>query len=96
MCIWVELQVLKIWDLGSILKSGRLSLANPSQQHGKPTRVSLVKFGCREAKMDPFAAASLTPWPLKYVAVSSHLINHTANNVIYVICKELNLFISTG
>ncbi len=51
MCIWGDLQVLKIWDYGSTLKSRKVkpSQAKPGQQHGKPTRVYLVsvaKGGC--------------------------------------------------
>ncbi len=47
MCIQVDLQVLKIWDLGSILNVVRLDLAKPSQQGEKTTRASLANVSCR-------------------------------------------------
>ncbi len=51
MCIRVDLQVLKIWDFRSTLKSrqAKFSQAKASRQHGKPSRVSLVNMaegGC--------------------------------------------------
>jgi hypothetical protein len=72
MRIWVNLQVLEIWDFGSTLKSrqAKLSQAKPTQQHGMPARESKViwpredvgsVYFWKEARMDSFAAALLTP-----------------------------------
>jgi hypothetical protein len=42
MCIWVYLQVLEMWDFGSILKSRQASSAKPSQaiSMGRPLECS--------------------------------------------------------
>jgi hypothetical protein len=53
-----------------------------------------VYFG-NKAKMDPFAATPSMPLSLKYIAISSQLMNHMANNISYVVCKELTFFFST-
>ncbi len=72
LCIWVDLQVLKIYDFGPTDKSrqAKLSKAKPSQQLGSPPMcpqsmwlredVESV-YIWKEARMDSFAAAPLTP-----------------------------------
>jgi hypothetical protein len=65
MRIWVDLQVLKIWDLGSTLKSGQAKLSQASSVGSLPGHpqstwlredVESVYF-VKEARMDSFAAA---------------------------------------
>jgi hypothetical protein len=72
MHIWIDSQVLMIWDFGSTLKSGQAkpSQAKPSQQCRKPAGASLATqleedvgsvYFRKEARMDSFAAAPSMP-----------------------------------